>query len=216
MLLVFIDAYLKWVEAIEFNSLDDPVTKSVCTVCLPTTLVSDNGPQYTAQEFEEFSSSNGIKHIWVAPYYPSYTLTHRLSRVLMSYRNTPRSTSGIASTKLLFGRNLISKLDLLKPSADKKNQKSLRSNRCRNRTTTNIWKVESFRSEIMCMWRVEVVEIGGWQGLLQLCQVLCNTMLGCPMAVFVNVTRTNSESITMTLLKVMLWWMYLLVTHHLQ
>ena len=33
--------------------------------------MSDNGPQFTAQEFEDFCSSNGIKHIRVTPYHPS-------------------------------------------------------------------------------------------------------------------------------------------------
>ena len=153
-MLVFINAHSKWVEAIPMGSNSTAsmiqLRKVFAQFVLPTTLVLDNGPQYTAQEFQDFSSSNGIKHIRVTPYYPSYTLTDRLSRVLMSYRNTPQSTSGITSAKLLFGRNLISKLDLLKPSADKK-RSEVGSNRFRNRTTTNIRKVESFRSEIMCM-----------------------------------------------------------------
>ena len=46
------------------------------------------------------------------------------------------------------------------------------------------------------------MEIGGWQGPLQLCRALCHTMLGCQMAVFGDVTRTNSERITFTLQKV--------------
>ena len=50
----------------------------------------------------------------------SDTLIDRLSRVLLSYRITPQSTTGIAPAELLFGRNLRSKLDLLKPSAEKK------------------------------------------------------------------------------------------------
>ena len=35
------------------------------------------------------------------------------------------------------------------------------------------------------------------------------------LSVFGNVNRINSENVTLTLPKV-LWWMYLLVTHHLQ
>ena len=38
----------------------------------------------------------------------------------MSYRITPQSTTRIAPAELLFGRNLKSKLDFLKPSADEK------------------------------------------------------------------------------------------------
>ena len=104
--------------------------------------MSDNGPHFTAQEFEDFCSSNGIKHIRVTPYHPSSndlaeravrvvkeglkkqstsdSLTDRLSRVLLSYRITPQSTTRVAPAELLFGRNLRSKLDLLKPSAENK------------------------------------------------------------------------------------------------
>ena len=147
MLLVIINTYSKWVEAIPMGSTSATLTivqlhKLFAQFNLPTTLVSDNGPQFTAQEFEDFCSSNGIKHIWVTPYHPSSnglaeravrvvkeglkkqntsdTLTDRLSRVLLIYRITPQSTTGIAPAELLFGRNLRSKLDLFKPSADKK------------------------------------------------------------------------------------------------
>ena len=34
---------------------------------LPEQLVSDNGPQFTTEEFAEFTSKNGIKHIFSAP-----------------------------------------------------------------------------------------------------------------------------------------------------
>ena len=38
---------------------------------LLTQLVSDNGPQFTAEEFENFLQSNGIKHIKCAPHHPA-------------------------------------------------------------------------------------------------------------------------------------------------
>jgi len=38
---------------------------------LPEQLVSDNGPQFIAHEFKEFSIQNSIKHIRVAPYHPA-------------------------------------------------------------------------------------------------------------------------------------------------
>ena len=38
---------------------------------LPEQLVSDNGPQFTSEEFAHFMKTNGIKHIHSAPYHPS-------------------------------------------------------------------------------------------------------------------------------------------------
>ena len=72
MLLVVIDAYSKWVEAIPMGSTSAALTivqlhKLFAQFGLPTTLVSHIGPQFTAQEFEYFCSSNGIKHIRVTP-----------------------------------------------------------------------------------------------------------------------------------------------------
>ena len=38
---------------------------------VPEQLVTDNGPQFIAEEFEAFSRNNGIKHIKSAPYHPA-------------------------------------------------------------------------------------------------------------------------------------------------
>ena len=34
-------------------------------------LVSDNGPHFTSDDFSQFMTANGIKHIRCAPYHPS-------------------------------------------------------------------------------------------------------------------------------------------------
>ena len=87
---------------------------------LPEQLVSDNGPQFIAEEFQLFLK-NGVKYITSAPYHPAtnglaerfvqtmkQSLTSmtkgpgstqtKLSRSLMKYRNTPHSTTGEADT----------------------------------------------------------------------------------------------------------------------
>ena len=38
---------------------------------LPELLVSDNGPQFTAEEFGTFLAANGVKHSRSAPYHPA-------------------------------------------------------------------------------------------------------------------------------------------------
>ena len=38
---------------------------------IPEHLVSDNGPQFTAEEFAAYMKQNNVKHIRCAPYHPS-------------------------------------------------------------------------------------------------------------------------------------------------
>ena len=117
---------------------------------LPEQLVSDNGPQFTSNEFAISLRSNGIKHFKSASYHLStngaverlvqtlknslkkgkkvgHTNQYTLSNFLLFYQATPHSTTGKPPSKLMLKRPLRSVLDLLKPNTETKvrNQQSL-------------------------------------------------------------------------------------------
>ena len=105
---------------------------------LPDHLVSDNGPQFTSEEFTQFFCRNSIKHTRTAPYHPAangaaerfvQTLKkailverddprssqHKLASFLLSYRSTPHSVTGVPPSVLLYGRRPKTVLDIMKP-----------------------------------------------------------------------------------------------------
>ena len=76
MMLVVIDAHSKWPEVISMSSSTTQATieglrRLFAAYGLPQQLVSDNGPPFTAAEFDVFLRKNGVKHIYSSPYHPS-------------------------------------------------------------------------------------------------------------------------------------------------
>ena len=74
MFLVAVDAYSKWPLVAMMQSTT--VTKTIevlrqmfSVYGLPEQIVSDNDPQFTAEEFAVFLKINGIKHTRSAPYH---------------------------------------------------------------------------------------------------------------------------------------------------
>ena len=64
----------KWPEV--FSIISSSTSTATITVFfaaygLPVQMVTDNGPQFTSDEFATFMKMNGTKHIRSAPYHPS-------------------------------------------------------------------------------------------------------------------------------------------------
>ena len=87
--------------------------------------------------------ANGVKHIRMTVYHPasngeaecyvqmfkhslkagkndSGTLHQKLTRFLLTYRSTPHSMTGVSPAKLFLKRQLRTRLDLLRPSLERK------------------------------------------------------------------------------------------------
>ncbi len=76
MFLVVVDAHSKWLEGIPMKTATalktiQQLRKLFARFGIHESLVSDNGPQFIAAEFQQFCQQNGIRHVQVAPYHPA-------------------------------------------------------------------------------------------------------------------------------------------------
>lgn len=142
--LVVVDAHSKWPEV---QIVRSPTTSSVTEFLdelfsrfgVPSTVVSDNGSQFTSEQFAAFCKSNGIQHLRTAPYHPQSngqaerfvdTLKRSLLKInegekiaktlqvfLQTYRSTPsRILQGKSPAELILGRKMRTALSLLQPT----------------------------------------------------------------------------------------------------
>ncbi|XP_062608629.1 uncharacterized protein K02A2.6-like [Saccostrea cucullata] len=143
MFLIVVDAYSKWPEVFEMRSTTSNATINTLRTLfarqgIPAEIVSDNGPQFRSEEFRQFMESNAIRHITSSPFHPrtngqaerfvqsfkkaiksasgdSACINKKLNAFLCKYRITPQGTTNESPSILLYGRNIRTRLDILKP-----------------------------------------------------------------------------------------------------
>lgn len=142
--LVVIDAYSKWPEIIRTNTTSSSKTTAILASVFarfgsPLQIVSDNGSQFTSDQFQSFCKINGIEHIRTSPYHPMSNgqaerfvdtfkrslkkldsegnLDDNLDTFLKAYRTTPNKNcpDNKSPAEIVFKRKIRSVFDLLKP-----------------------------------------------------------------------------------------------------
>jgi len=162
--LIVMDSHSKWPEVCLMRRTTAEATITALRNIfarngLPHQVVSDNGPPFQSEEFKTFMHNNGINHILVSPYHPAsngaaerfvqsfkraivaakcdeYGLQQKIARFLLTYRTTPHGTTGVTPAHLFLGRELRTRLSLVKPSVH---------NRVQNKQSTMVEKGSRYR-----------------------------------------------------------------------
>ncbi|KAG7557017.1 Ribonuclease H domain [Arabidopsis suecica] len=144
-LLVLTDYFSKWIEAEAYISIQDSVVKTflwkhiICRYGVPYEIVTDNGPQFISNDFEDFCSAWGIKLSYSTPRYPqgngqaeasNKTILSNLKKrlnarkggwydelqpVLWAYRTTPRRATCETPFSLVYGMEAVVPAELNVP-----------------------------------------------------------------------------------------------------
>ena len=162
--LVMVDSYSKYpcihpTSSITARTRMDLLEEDFAHFGYPPTLVTDNAPTFTSEEFQEFLRERGILHIRGAPYHPATNglaerlvqtfkqsliksrlpCSQALQEFLIQYRRTLLE-SGLSPSELLNGRQLQGKLDALLPSVPQiaKSLQNRQNKPTSNKRTSNI------------------------------------------------------------------------------
>lgn len=143
MFLVIVDAHSKWPEAINMKNntsaskLIEVFDSIFSRFGLCDHLVSDNGPQFASEEFNEFLKSLGIRHTYSPPYHPATngaaenfvgtfknkvlkitgegkSLNFAVNSFLFDYRTMKHSTTGKSPSDIIFKREIKTRFHLLR------------------------------------------------------------------------------------------------------
>ncbi|XP_064475270.1 uncharacterized protein K02A2.6-like [Ornithodoros turicata] len=149
-LLVLVDTYSKWVEVFCMTTTTTTSTLKRLDALFawygcPEELVTDNGPQFASEEFQDFLRQRGIRHTRAPPYHAASNgaaerlvrttksalfkealedmimgakrrVRERINNILMPYRNTSNSVTAKAPVELFLKRLPRIRLSLVKPN----------------------------------------------------------------------------------------------------
>ena len=160
--LVAIDYYSNFIE-VEY--MLSTTTTKVITVLkkqfarfgIPTTVISDGGPQLSSQEFENFMKEWGITHKLSSPghqqangkaeaavkimknlLYKAVSEGNDPYIALLEQRNTPRQDTGLSPAQMMFGHHTRSILPMMSNTSVKQNDTSMQK-RCQRRAIVKKW-----------------------------------------------------------------------------
>ena len=143
-LFAIVDQASRWphiytTKATDTTTIVSKLTNLFSIMGKPVQLISDNGPQFRSLEFQNFCREWNVEHRLCTPYHPqsngeverlfrtvkkvintSFALgvdwQIPLEKFLLTYRNTPHSTTGETPANLLLGRQTNDKLPCLNPT----------------------------------------------------------------------------------------------------
>lgn len=133
--LVMVDYFSRYPEVIKLrsttsSSVIDALKAVFSRHGIPQTLITDNGPQYSSDEFAKFAASYNFSHVTSSPYYPQsngcaeravQTAKNLLKEsadpylAMLTYRTTPLQWCGLSPAELLMGRRLRDNLPQVTP-----------------------------------------------------------------------------------------------------
>ena len=155
---------------------------------LPDKLVSDNGPQFTSDEFKEFMLNCGILHIKTAPYHPQTNgeaerfvqtfknfvkradhdknlnqrqIDEAILKFLMTYRCTPHSGTEMSPSYLMLNRQIKNVFDLLRTKTSKIEIKNL------EHQDKNCKAVSEYTEGESILFQIIILKINGKKALFK-------------------------------------------------
>ncbi|KAL3887489.1 hypothetical protein ACJMK2_027430 [Sinanodonta woodiana] len=112
---------------------------------IPRIIISDGAPQFTSDEFSQFTKQWGIQHHVTSPYHPKSNgkaeggvkiikgmmvkcLNSRTDQyeALLELRNTPRQDTGLSPAQMMFGRETRSMLPLVQKKSPRNQRRDAR------------------------------------------------------------------------------------------